>query len=99
MIEAYVAGNVTEALRWHRRLLPIYTGIFATQGCILVKDGLRRLGRGNGRVRSPMSPATDAESTALFACLREAGLVTGDATGARPTDERPTDGRGNPADD
>jgi hypothetical protein len=50
-------------------------------------------------VRSPMSPATDAESTALFACLREAGLVTGDATGARPTDERPTDGRGNPADD
>ena len=104
LIEAHLAGDPATALAWHRRLLPVFTGVFATQGCILVKDGLRRLGRGNGRVRSPMSPATDAESTALFACLREAGLVTGDATGARPTDERPTDerptdGRGNPADD
>ena len=104
MIDAHLAGDPQTALAWHRRLLPVFTGVFATQGCILVKDGLRRLGRGNGRVRSPMSPATDAESTALFACLREAGLVTGDATGARPTDERPTDerptdGRGNPADD
>ena len=99
LIEAHLAGDPATALAWHRRLLPVFTGVFATQGCILVKDGLRRLGRGNGRVRSPMSPATDAESTALFACLREAGLVTGDATGARPTDERPTDGHGNPADD
>lgn len=86
LIEAHLAGDPATALAWHRRLLPVFTGVFATQGCILVKDGLRRLGRGNGRVRSPMSPATDAESTALFACLREAGLVTGD-------------GRGNPADD
>jgi 4-hydroxy-tetrahydrodipicolinate synthase len=86
LIEAHLAGDPATALAWHRRLLPVFTGVFATQGCILAKDGLRRLGRGNGRVRSPMSPATDAESTALFACLREAGLVTGD-------------GRGNPADD
>src|SRR5687767_8463326 len=27
MIEAYVAGDVAGALAWHRRLLPIYTGI------------------------------------------------------------------------
>ena len=37
------------ALRLHRRLLPIYTGIFATQGCILVKAGLRASGP-RGRV-------------------------------------------------
>ena len=41
---------------------PIFTGVFATQGCIMVKAGLRQLGRGNGRLRSPMPPATEAES-------------------------------------
>ena len=40
LIEAFVAGDVSTALRLHRQLLPIYTGIFATQGCILVKAGL-----------------------------------------------------------
>ena len=49
MIEAYVAGDVADALAWHRRLLPIFTGIFATQGCILVKAGLELQGRGVGR--------------------------------------------------
>ena len=45
MIEAYVAGDVAEAVRLHRQLLPIFTGIFATQGCILVKAGLALQGR------------------------------------------------------
>ena len=41
MIEAYERGDVAEALRLHRQLLPIFTGIFRTQGTILVKAGLR----------------------------------------------------------
>jgi 4-hydroxy-tetrahydrodipicolinate synthase len=32
LIEAYLAGDVKTALRLHQQLLPIYTGIFATQG-------------------------------------------------------------------
>lgn len=74
LIEAYVAGDVAEALRWHRQLLPIYTGIFATQGCILVKAGLALRGRPVGGVRSPLVAATPAETEALAAALAAAGL-------------------------
>jgi 4-hydroxy-tetrahydrodipicolinate synthase len=74
MIEAYVAGKVSEALLWHRRLLPIYTGIFATQGCILVKAGLELQGRAGGGVRSPLVAATPAEVDGLRASLVASGL-------------------------
>jgi len=74
MIEAYVAGDVAGALTWHRRLLPIFTGIFATQGCILVKAGLELQGRGVGGVRSPLIAATAAEIDGLRAALAAAGL-------------------------
>jgi 4-hydroxy-tetrahydrodipicolinate synthase len=75
MIEAYLAGDVATALAWHRRLLPIYTGIFATQGCILVKAGLELQGRGVGGVRSPLVVATQAEVDALRASLAAADLA------------------------
>ena len=39
LIEAYLDGEVATALRLHQQLLPIYTGVFATQGCILVESG------------------------------------------------------------
>jgi len=74
MIEAYAAGDVAGALAWHRRLLPIFTGIFATQGSILVKAGLELQGRGVGGVRSPLIRATPAEIDGLRASLAAAGL-------------------------
>ena len=74
LIEAYLAGDVETAIRLHRRLLPIFTGIFATQGCILVKAGLELQGRGVGGVRSPLVPATEAEVDALRDALAAAGL-------------------------
>jgi len=75
MIEAYGAGDVAGALAWHRRLLPIYTGIFATQGCILVKAGLALQGRGVGGVRSPLVVATEPEIDGLRTALAAAGLA------------------------
>lgn len=77
MIEAHVRGDVVEALRLHRQLLPILTGIFATQGCMLVKAGLQLQGRGVGGLRAPLLPASEAETRALAACLAAAGLSTG----------------------
>ena len=75
MIEAYLAGDVVGALALHRRLLPIYTGIFATQGVILVKAGLALQGRPVGGVRSPLVPATAEETAALGRALEAAGLA------------------------
>ena len=44
MIEAYERGDVAGALALHRRLLPLFTGIFRTQGTILVKAALNARG-------------------------------------------------------
>ena len=78
LIEAYLAGDVSTALRRHQQLLPIYTGIFATQGCILVKAGLRLQGRDVGGLRSPLIEATLAEIDGLRSALAAAGLPTGE---------------------
>ena len=77
LIDAVVAGDLAEALRWHRRLLPIFTGIFATQGVILVKAGLELQGRGVGGVRLPMVPATAEQRADLARALEAAGLPSG----------------------
>lgn len=78
LIEAYLAGDVATALRRHQQLLPIYTGIFATQGCILVKAGLRLQGRDVGGLRSPLIEATPAEIDGLRSALAASGLPTGE---------------------
>jgi 4-hydroxy-tetrahydrodipicolinate synthase len=74
LVEAYLAGDVARALALHRQLLPLYTGIFATSGAILVKAGLALQGRPVGGLRLPLVEATAAERTALAACLAAVGL-------------------------
>jgi 4-hydroxy-tetrahydrodipicolinate synthase len=74
MIEAYERGDVAEARRLHRALLPIYTGIFRTQGVILVKAGLDLRGRPVGPVRPPLVDATEREIAQLGEDLAAAGL-------------------------
>jgi 4-hydroxy-tetrahydrodipicolinate synthase len=74
MICAYERGQVGAAARLHRQLLPIYTGIFRTQGTILVKAGLALRGRSVGSVRPPLVPATEAEVAQLTIDLSAAGV-------------------------
>ncbi|MEW2374713.1 4-hydroxy-tetrahydrodipicolinate synthase [Micromonospora sp. NPDC047812] len=74
MIEAYDAGDTATALSLHRRLLPLFTGIFRTQGVILVKAGLAVAGLPAGPVRSPLVDATDDEIAQLRADSAAAGV-------------------------
>jgi 4-hydroxy-tetrahydrodipicolinate synthase len=74
MIEAFDRGDVAEATRLHRQLLPIYTGIFRTQGTILVKAALNLRGRDVGPVRLPLVDATEHEISHLRQDLAAAGL-------------------------
>lgn len=67
MLDAYQDGDVTRALAIHRRLTPVYTGIFRTQGVITTKAVLNMFGLPGGPVRTPLADA----SPELQALLRE----------------------------
>jgi 4-hydroxy-tetrahydrodipicolinate synthase len=77
MIETYERGDIAGALALHRRLLPLYTGIFRTQGTILVKAGLSAAGLPAGPVRSPLPDATEVETNQLREDAAAAGLPLG----------------------
>ncbi|HYN97924.1 MAG TPA: 4-hydroxy-tetrahydrodipicolinate synthase [Pilimelia sp.] len=74
MIEMYDRGDTAAALALHRRLLPLFTGIFRTQGTILVKAGLAACGLPAGPVRPPLVDATPQELEQLRADCAAAGL-------------------------
>jgi 4-hydroxy-tetrahydrodipicolinate synthase len=74
MIETYERGDVAGALAMHRGLLPMFTGVFRTQGTILVKAGLNLLGLPAGPVRSPLVDATHEQIAQLRLDATEAGL-------------------------
>ncbi len=75
LLDAHQHGDAAETLRLYRQLLPIYTGIFRTQGVILVKAGLAMRGRPVGPVRLPMVEATEHELSHLRQDLTDAGLL------------------------
>jgi 4-hydroxy-tetrahydrodipicolinate synthase len=74
MIEAYERGDVAGALALHHRLLPMFVGIFRTQGTILVKAALALRGLPGGPVRPPLVDATGEQIAQLRADAVEAGL-------------------------
>jgi 4-hydroxy-tetrahydrodipicolinate synthase len=75
MVDAYLNGDVHTALRLHRELLPAFTGIFRTQGTILVKAALRELGLPAGPVRLPLVDATAEQVRVLREDLAAAGIL------------------------
>jgi 4-hydroxy-tetrahydrodipicolinate synthase len=74
MIQLYETGDVAGALALHRQLLPLFLGIFRTQGTILVKAAMNASGLPAGPVRSPLVDATEAEVAQLRADCAAAGL-------------------------
>jgi 4-hydroxy-tetrahydrodipicolinate synthase len=74
MYEAFFAGDVAKARDIHRMLLPVFTGVFRTQGVITVKAALRELGRPGGPVRLPQIDLDEAGLATLRADLAAAGI-------------------------
>ncbi len=74
LLDAYEQGRRQAALDIHRSLLPVYTGIFRTQGAIMVKAALRLQGLPAGQMRLPLVDATQEQITVLRADLA-AGAV------------------------
>jgi len=74
MIDAYQAGQVADALRLHRELLPVYVGLFRNQGVIMTKAALGLLGLPGGPVRLPLVSASSAEVERLRTDLTAGGV-------------------------
>lgn len=74
MIEAFERGDHSAAQKLHLQLLPLFTGIFRTQGTILVKAAMNARGLPGGPVRLPLADATEAELAQLRSDCAEAGL-------------------------
>jgi 4-hydroxy-tetrahydrodipicolinate synthase len=74
LVDAFQAGDTGRAIAIHRALLPLYEGIFRTQGTILVKAALALQSRPGGGVRSPLVPATAAQIEQLRLDLIAGGV-------------------------
>ena len=74
LVNAYGSGQVEEARRLHDALLPVYTGIFRTQGVMTVKAALAHLGIAGNAVRPPLVDLTPDELHRLVADLAEGGV-------------------------
>ena len=76
MAQALWSGDVTQAAAINASLLPVYTGMFRTQGVILTKAALSMQGLPGGPVRLPLIDATEEQRAQLRRDLA-AGGVTG----------------------
>jgi 4-hydroxy-tetrahydrodipicolinate synthase len=74
LIAAVESGDLVKARAVNESLLPVYTGIFRTQGVILVKAALRELGLPAGPVRPPLVDATPEQIAQLRADLAAGGI-------------------------
>ena len=85
MIAAFEGGDVGRALELHRSLLPVFDGLFRTQGVILAKAALHLQGLPGGPVRPPLCDATrERGRPGCGQTVAAAGLTLGDAAGQSP---------------
>ncbi|MEU9046416.1 MULTISPECIES: 4-hydroxy-tetrahydrodipicolinate synthase [unclassified Kitasatospora] len=74
MVDAYLAGDVVKATSVHQRLLPVFSGMFRTQGVILTKAALELQGLPAGPLRLPLIGATPEEIAKLKQDLAAGGV-------------------------
>jgi 4-hydroxy-tetrahydrodipicolinate synthase len=74
LIGAVESGDLVKARAVNESLLPVYTGLFRTQGVILTKAALRELGLPAGPVRPPLVDATPEQVAQLRADLADGGI-------------------------
>jgi 4-hydroxy-tetrahydrodipicolinate synthase len=74
LIAAVESGDLVKARAVNESLLPVYRGIFRSQGTIMVKAALRELGLPSGPVRPPLVDATPEQVERLRADLTAGGV-------------------------
>jgi 4-hydroxy-tetrahydrodipicolinate synthase len=74
MLDVFEAGDVRQAREIHDALMPVFTGIFRTQGVMTVKAALTQRGIVGGAVRPPLVDLTQEQFTRLTLDLAEGGV-------------------------
>ncbi|MBW1601193.1 4-hydroxy-tetrahydrodipicolinate synthase [Streptomyces sp. JJ66] len=74
LLDAYLSGDVAKATEIHQKLLPVFTGMFRTQGVITTKAALARQGLPGGPLRLPLVELTDDETEQLRRDLAAGGV-------------------------
>ncbi|MFI9240864.1 4-hydroxy-tetrahydrodipicolinate synthase [Streptomyces cinnamoneus] len=74
LLEAHRSGDVVKAAEIHRRLLPVYTGMFRTQGVMTTKAALALQGLPAGPLRLPLVELTEEQTEQLKRDLAAGGV-------------------------
>jgi 4-hydroxy-tetrahydrodipicolinate synthase len=74
LLDAHLAGDVTKATEIHQKLLPVFTGMFRTQGVITTKAALGLQGLPAGPLRLPLVDLAPDETEQLTRDLAAGGV-------------------------
>ena len=75
MVGAFLEGQNAQAAAWHRRLVPVFRGLFAVTNPVLVKAALAMTGFDAGPLRPPLLEATQQEQEQLRLVLAAADIL------------------------
>lgn len=76
LVNAFQAGNVPEAQKWHRKLFPLCRDMLSVAtNPIPLKAAMQLLGRDTGELRLPMSPLDETGLAKVRKTLTEYGLL------------------------
>ncbi|MEU8787413.1 4-hydroxy-tetrahydrodipicolinate synthase [Streptomyces sp. NPDC048637] len=74
LLDAHLNGDVTKATEIHQKLLPVFTGMFRTQGVITTKAALGLQGLPAGPLRLPLVELSPEETEQLTRDLGAGGV-------------------------
>ncbi|WP_019549200.1 4-hydroxy-tetrahydrodipicolinate synthase [Streptomyces sulphureus] len=74
MLDAHLSGDVVKATEIHQKLLPVFTGMFRTQGVITTKAALAAKGLPAGPLRLPLVHLSQEEAEQLRHDLAHGGV-------------------------
>ncbi|MFH0242096.1 4-hydroxy-tetrahydrodipicolinate synthase [Streptomyces sp. HK10] len=74
LLDSHISGDVTKAMEIHQKLLPVFTGMFRTQGVITTKAALALQGLPAGPLRMPLVELTPEETEQLKRDLAAGGV-------------------------
>jgi 4-hydroxy-tetrahydrodipicolinate synthase len=74
LVDAHTSGDVAKATEIHQKLLPVFTGMFRTQGVITSKAALGFQGLPGGPLRLPLVGLTEEETEQLQRDLAAGGV-------------------------